>query len=287
MLGGGRPGDVVELVKNAGLQGRGGAGFGTGLKWSFMPPGADKPKYLVCNADESEPGSFKDRLLMERGPHQLLEGLLIGAYAIGAEKTFVYIRGEYADAARVLQGAIDEAYAAGILGAGALGTRLPPRRRAPARRRRLHLRRGDRPARVPRGQEGPAAQEAAVSRAVRRLRHAHHGEQRRDLLSRAAHRETGRRLVPLDRHREEPRHDAVRCLRPRGAPGPLRAPARHAAQRDRLRPRARPAGRQARQGRDPGRHVDADPARRTSSTCAWPTSSSASARRCSAPAASW
>ena len=122
VLGGGRPGDVVELVKNAGLQGRGGAGFGTGLKWSFMPPGADKPKYLVCNADESEPGSFKDRLLMERGPHQLLEGLLIGAYAIGAEKTFVYIRGEYADAARVLQGAIDEAYAAGILGAGALGS---------------------------------------------------------------------------------------------------------------------------------------------------------------------
>jgi NADH-quinone oxidoreductase subunit F len=117
-----QPAEVVELVKNAGLQGRGGAGFGTGLKWSFMPPDGDRPKYLVCNADESEPGSFKDRLLMERAPHQLLEGLLIGAFATGAEKTFVYIRGEYAHAADVLQQAIDEAYAAGHLGARALGS---------------------------------------------------------------------------------------------------------------------------------------------------------------------
>jgi NADH-quinone oxidoreductase subunit F len=117
-----QPAEVVELVKNAGLQGRGGAGFGTGLKWSFMPPDGDRPKYLVCNADESEPGSFKDRLLMERAPHQLLEGLLIGAFATGAEKTFVYIRGEYAFAADVLQQAIDEAYAAGHLGPRALGS---------------------------------------------------------------------------------------------------------------------------------------------------------------------
>jgi NADH-quinone oxidoreductase subunit F len=117
-----KPADLVELVKNSGLQGRGGAGFGTGLKWSFMPADTDKPKYLVCNADESEPGSFKDRLLMERGPHQLLEGLLIGAFATGAEKTFVYIRGEYAYAGGVLERAIDEAYAKGVLGADALGS---------------------------------------------------------------------------------------------------------------------------------------------------------------------
>ena len=81
------PTQVVEEVKASGLQGRGGAGFPTGQKWSFMPPGNEKPKYLVCNADESEPGSFKDRILMERGPHQLLEGILIGAWATGAEKT--------------------------------------------------------------------------------------------------------------------------------------------------------------------------------------------------------
>ena len=94
---------IVELVKSAGLQGRGGAGFGAGMKWSFMPKGNDKPKYLVCNADESEPGSFKDRLLLERGPHQVIEGILIAAKATGAEKTFVYIRGEYAHPADVLR----------------------------------------------------------------------------------------------------------------------------------------------------------------------------------------
>jgi len=116
------PDEVVELVKNAGLQGRGGAGFGTGLKWSFMPKGTDKPKYLVCNADESEPGSFKDRIILERAPHKILEGLLIGAWATGAEKTFVYVRGEYAWPAQQMQRAIDEAYAAGILGKKALGS---------------------------------------------------------------------------------------------------------------------------------------------------------------------
>ncbi len=116
------PDDVIELVKTAGLQGRGGAGFSAGLKWSFMPKETDGPKYLVCNADESEPGSFKDRILLERGSHQMLEGILIGAWAVQAEKTFVYVRGEYGDPARALQKAIDEAYAAGVLGNDVLGT---------------------------------------------------------------------------------------------------------------------------------------------------------------------
>ncbi len=116
------PDDVIELVKESGLQGRGGAGFSTGLKWSFMPKDSDKPKYLVCNADESEPGSFKDRLLMERAPHQMLEGILIGAWATGAEKTFIYIRGEYAFPGAQVQRAVDEAYAASILGESVLGT---------------------------------------------------------------------------------------------------------------------------------------------------------------------
>ncbi len=116
------PADVIELVKASGLQGRGGAGFSTGLKWSFMPSDTDQPKYLVCNADESEPGSFKDRILIERGSQQMLEGILIAAWATGAEKTFVYIRGEYAEPARILQRAIDEATAKGHLGANAMGT---------------------------------------------------------------------------------------------------------------------------------------------------------------------
>jgi NADH-quinone oxidoreductase subunit F len=116
------PADVIELVKASGLQGRGGAGFSTGLKWSFMPTGGDEPKYLVCNADESEPGSFKDRILIERGAHQMLEGILIAAWATGAVKTFVYIRGEYAEPARTLQRAIDEAYAKHYLGENVMGT---------------------------------------------------------------------------------------------------------------------------------------------------------------------
>ena len=124
---------------------------------------------------------------MERGPHLLLEGILIGAWATGAEKTFIYVRGEYAEPARQLQRAIDEAYARGFLGANVMGTRLPTRRGADARRGRLHLRRGDGAARVARGQEGPAAQEAALPGAVRRLRHADHRQQRGDLLPRAAH----------------------------------------------------------------------------------------------------
>jgi NADH-quinone oxidoreductase subunit F len=117
-----KPEEVVELVKSSGLQGRGGAGFGTGLKWSFMPKGGDKPKYLVCNADESEPGSFKDRLILERAPHKILEGILIAAWATGAEKTFVYVRGEYAHPADCLERAIEECQTDGILGANVLGT---------------------------------------------------------------------------------------------------------------------------------------------------------------------
>jgi NADH-quinone oxidoreductase subunit F len=116
------PDELIELVKTAGLQGRGGAGFSAGLKWSFMPKDTDKPKYLVCNADESEPGSFKDRILLERGAHQMLEGILIAAWATGAEKTFVYIRGEYAFPARQLERCIEEAYAKGYLGKNVMKT---------------------------------------------------------------------------------------------------------------------------------------------------------------------
>jgi len=110
------PDALTELVKGSGLQGRGGAGFSTGTKWSFMPKDSEKPKYLVCNADESEPGSFKDRILMERGPHQMLEGILIAAWATGAEKTFVYVRGEYALSAARIERAIAEARERGFLG---------------------------------------------------------------------------------------------------------------------------------------------------------------------------
>ncbi|NRQ12974.1 NADH-quinone oxidoreductase subunit NuoF [Ensifer sesbaniae] len=116
------PHDIVELVKRSNLRGRGGAGFPTGMKWSFVPKRADKPKYLCCNADEGEPGTFKDRIIMERDPHQLIEGMAISAYAIGAEVAYVYVRGEYVLAIRRLEQAIAEAEAKGYLGARILGS---------------------------------------------------------------------------------------------------------------------------------------------------------------------
>jgi NADH-quinone oxidoreductase subunit F len=116
------PNQVIEMVKASGLRGRGGAGFPTGMKWQFVLKDTPKPKYLACNADESEPGTFKDHVLMERYPHLLIEGCLIGAYAIGAKVAYIYIRGEFMHVQRVLERAIDEAYAAGYAGRGILGT---------------------------------------------------------------------------------------------------------------------------------------------------------------------
>ena len=111
------PEAIVDEIKASGLRGRGGAGFPTGLKWSFMPKGDNKPHYLVCNADESEPGTFKDRELMRWTPHQLIEGCAIGAYAIGAERCYIYIRGEFTEPWRVMTKAVEEAYSNGALGA--------------------------------------------------------------------------------------------------------------------------------------------------------------------------
>lgn len=112
------PNDIIDLVKDGGLRGRGGAGFNTGLKWSFVPRGEGSPeqKFIVCNADEMEPGTFKDRLLMERDPHLLLEGMAIAAYAIGATIGYIFIRGEYHLAAERLENAITEAREHGFLG---------------------------------------------------------------------------------------------------------------------------------------------------------------------------
>ncbi len=116
------PADIVNVVKESGLRGRGGAGFPTGMKWSFMKPGDGKPHYLCCNADESEPGTFKDREIMRWTPHALVEGCAIGAYAIGAETAYIYIRGEFTEPLIWMERAVEEAYAAGILGANSMGT---------------------------------------------------------------------------------------------------------------------------------------------------------------------
>lgn len=118
-----KPEDIAKLVLDSGLRGRGGAGFPTGRKWSFLPKN-DRPRYLVCNGDESEPGTFKDRIFIEDDPHQLLEGLILSCYAVNAPVAYIYIRGEFFLGAQRLQGAIDEAYAAGYLGRNILGTDL-------------------------------------------------------------------------------------------------------------------------------------------------------------------
>jgi NADH-quinone oxidoreductase subunit F len=110
------PEQIVEEVKTSGLRGRGGAGFPTGMKWSFLAKPEGVPRYLVCNADESEPGTFKDRYLMERIPHLLIEGMVTASFALGARTSYIYIRGEYFYVARILEAAIAEAYEAGLLG---------------------------------------------------------------------------------------------------------------------------------------------------------------------------
>jgi NADH-quinone oxidoreductase subunit F len=110
------PDDIIDQVKKSGLRGRGGAAFLCGLKWSFMPKTSVKPKYLCINGDESEPGSFKDRQIFEFNPHQMIEGAIITCYAIGAKTAYVYIRGEYHKWIKLLQKAIDDAYAKGFLG---------------------------------------------------------------------------------------------------------------------------------------------------------------------------
>jgi NADH-quinone oxidoreductase subunit F len=117
-----KPNDIIEQVKASGLRGRGGAGFPTGLKWQFVLKDTPKPKYIACNADESEPGTFKDHVLMERNPHLLIEGCVIGCYAIGAGVAYIYIRGEFYHVQEMLERAIEEAYRAGLLGKNILGS---------------------------------------------------------------------------------------------------------------------------------------------------------------------
>ena len=116
------PEEVTNAVKESGLKGRGGAGFSTGMKWSFMPPVDDRPRYLCINADESEPGTFKDRAQLEYNPHLLLEGCLIAGYAMSIDTVYIYYRGEYVDWLELMQEELDKAYEAGFVGEDIMGT---------------------------------------------------------------------------------------------------------------------------------------------------------------------
>ncbi len=116
------PDEIIEIVKKSTLRGRGGAGFPTGLKWSFLPKDNPKPRYLCVNADESEPGTYKDRVIIERDPHQLIEATVVSTYAIRSKTAYIYIRGEFHEGFRILDKALKEAYAAGYVGKNILGT---------------------------------------------------------------------------------------------------------------------------------------------------------------------
>ena len=117
-----KPEEVTDEVKKSNLRGRGGACFPTGLKWTFMPKTTDKPKYLCVNGDESEPGTFKDRQIFEHNPHLMIEGTIIAAYAMGVKTSYIYIRGEYKKWIKMVQKAVDDAYAKGYIGENILGT---------------------------------------------------------------------------------------------------------------------------------------------------------------------
>ena len=195
------PEKVVEEVTAARLMGRGGAAFPTGRKWAAVASQPAQPHYLVCNADESEPGTFKDRVLMEHDPFALIEGMTIEAFATGASRGYLYLRGEYPLAAERMAARDRGGSPAGAARARHRRLRLRVRHRDPARGRRLHLRRGDGALRIDRGRPRRAAQQAAVPGRGRAVRQADGDQQRRDARQRAAHPARRRRGVRGDRHR--------------------------------------------------------------------------------------
>ena len=257
-------------------------------RWARRPrscPRATMDKYLVCNADESEPGTFKDRELMQKNPHMLIEGMIIAAYAAGANRSFIYIRGEYAAVRPTSSTPRSPRPRAGYVGENILGSDLA----------QLVVHRGagayicgeeTGAARLARGQARQPAPEAAVPGQPGPLPGPDADQQRRDADDRPAHPAHGRRGVREDRRRELDRHEARLGLRQRAAPGQLRDRARHALARDHLRPRRRPARGPRGQVLVPRRLVLAGADRRTTSTS--PTTSTRWRRpaRCSAPARS-
>ena len=174
------PADVIAEVVRSGLRGRGGAGYPTGLKWTTVAKTGEQQKYVICNADEGDPGAFMDRAVLESDPHRVLEGMAIAAYAVGAQKGFLYVRAEYPLAVKHLKTAIRQAERLGLLGNNICGTPLQFPRGHTARRRRFRLRRGDRAHRLRRGQARHAPAPPALSRRVRALGLPDPDQQRRD-----------------------------------------------------------------------------------------------------------
>ena len=192
------PAEVVEQVRLSGLRGRGGAGFPAGIKWKTVHDASADRKYVVCNADEGDSGTFADRMIFEGDPFMLIEGMAIAAYAVGATKGFIYLRSEYPHAAQAMERAIRLAETAGWIGPRRLRAGQAVRSRTAHRRRRLYLRRGDLPARKPRGQARPGARQAAAAGLVRPVRQADADQQRADARRRPLHpRRRREKLTPI------------------------------------------------------------------------------------------
>ena len=216
------PEAVAHEVDTASLLGRGGAGFPAGRKWAMLRK--NPVTYLVVNGDESEPATFKDHLLIERDPHQLIEGVLIAAYALQVTQVFIYIRGEFALGLERVQAALNEAYGHGAVGTRHLRVGLLGRRGRPSGRRRLHLRRGDRAARVPRGQARlPPDQAAVLPGRHRAVRRADRGQQRGDHVQPPVDRAPRRCRLRRPGRGPLHRHPAVRAGRARQPPRRVRA----------------------------------------------------------------
>ena len=214
--------EIINEVKASGLRGRGGAGFPTGMKWSFVPRQSPKPKYIMVNADESEPGTCKDRLLIEYDPHQMIEGILIAGLAVGAQQGYIYIRGEYRYLIDIVDRAIDEAYARGYLGDNILGRGFKFDLATHSGAGAYEC--GEESALLEsfEGKRGSAANSSAVPGRRGRLPVADRSQQRRNILLRAADHSAGRRLFRGSRHAEKRRHAAVLPLRPYQQAGRLR-----------------------------------------------------------------
>ena len=211
------PLEVVQQVLKSGLRGRGGAGYPTGLKWSTVAKTGEQRKYVVCNADEGDPGAFMDRAVLESDPHRVLEGMAIAAYAVGAQKGYVYVRAEYPLAVKNLKTAIRQAERLGLLGNDIAGTRLQLPRGYPPGRGRFRVRRRDRAHGLHRRQARHAAAPPAVSRAGGSVGQPHPHQQRRDLRQRGPH--------PAPRRRSGSPPSAPRRARaPRSSPWPARWP---------------------------------------------------------------
>ena len=243
------PLDVIQQITASGLRGRGGGGYPTGLKWSTVYKAKGTRKFVICNADEGDPGAFMDRSVLEGDPHRVLEGMAIAAYAVGADQGYVYVRGEYPLAIQRLKTAIKQAEKAAVPRRPRPRHRLQLPRRHPHRRRRLRLRRGDGPHRLDRGQPRHAAAPPALPGQSGLWGHPTLINNVETFANVAADRPERRRLVRLDRDREEQGHEGLRPRRQDRAHRPRRGADGHHPARDHLRHRRRHPRRPAVQGR--------------------------------------